>query len=115
MYWEELCFVMTMFCSAGKCTVTDNKFCTISEPKKHFMCEHKLNVVRIKLKTIILLKMLDARPEFIIKFLKRSLIVIISGSYLFVANADSCRHTMTCCSFHDSPEYGMAARWIESK
>jgi hypothetical protein len=36
MYWEELCFVMT--------TVTDNKFCTISEPKNIFMCEHKLNV-----------------------------------------------------------------------
>ena len=39
MYWEELCFVMTMFCSAGKCTVTDNKFCTISEPKNStFSC-----------------------------------------------------------------------------
>ena len=36
---EELCFVMTMFCSAGKCTVTDNKFCTISEPKNStFSC-----------------------------------------------------------------------------
>jgi hypothetical protein len=31
MYWEELCFVMT--------TVTDNKFCTISEPKNStFSC-----------------------------------------------------------------------------
>jgi hypothetical protein len=32
-YWEEIMFCNDHVCSAGESTVTDNKFCTISEPK----------------------------------------------------------------------------------
>ena len=39
----------------------------------------------------------------------------VSRTYLFVADTDSYTHTMSCCSFHDSPEDRMAARWIESQ
>jgi hypothetical protein len=35
---------MTIFCSAGKCTATDNSAPFQSPKIQFFMCEHKLNI-----------------------------------------------------------------------